>query len=434
MGGCMSSPEGAADKSPSTKAGGGRGASASHGASAGAGSKNKVPDFGLAEFWEVIKLLGTGGEGETWLCREKATDREVAIKLVRRPIPKSITQIIQREIRILADLGDGHLNIVHAEEVVLSRTHVGLVMEYVKGGNMVGYVTKMRETREARGGLCLNEDEANYLFRQLVWAVQFCHENHVAHRDLKLDNTLLDDHQPPRLKLCDFGFAKGWATNSNMDTMRIGTPEYMGPELISGRSGYDGKKVDVWASGVLLFVLLLGMFPFEMEDENYVNTAGLYSIWIQQVRTSWQENPHNSSGVSRLSPECRDLLDRMFDVNQDSRISIEQIVKHPWFSHPLPQRYEDALAALQKEQATITSRFSVSNFRSKERDAALQSLLDRATQPPAAGEGITRVPLARSRDALATLPPIDTAINPISEGGGGGEGVTSGGPSRAVSQ
>ncbi|KIY92042.1 hypothetical protein MNEG_15921 [Monoraphidium neglectum] len=87
--------------------------------------------------------------------------------------------------------------------------------------------------------------------------------------------------------------------------MRIGTPEYMGPELISGRSGYDGKKVDVWASGVLLFVLLLGMFPFEMEDENYVNTAGLYSIWIQQVRTSWQENPHNAPGVSKLSPECR---------------------------------------------------------------------------------------------------------------------------------
>lgn len=129
-------------------------------------------------------------------------------------------------------------------------------------------------------------------------------------------------------------------------------------------SGYDGKKVDVWASGVLLFVMLLGMFPFEMEDESYVNTAGLYSIWcdartpasqglparaalhaaqrlcklcrrrrcsatpllgaavwlrarrIQQIRTSWQEHPHNNNAVMRLSPECRDLLDKMFDVNQ----------------------------------------------------------------------------------------------------------------------
>lgn len=145
---------------------------------------------------------------------------------------------------------------------------------------MVGFVTKRRESRELRGGLCLDEDEGNYYFRQLIWAVQFCHDNHVAHRwarrgqaaqrqggvftaaagavsprhrrctraarlcasllrprraaprvdpaprcprDLKLDNTLLDGHDPPRLKLCDFGFAKGWGANSNMDTMRIGT-------------------------------------------------------------------------------------------------------------------------------------------------------------------------------------------------------------------
>jgi serine/threonine protein kinase len=210
----------------------------------------------------------------------------------------------------------------------------------------------------------------------------------------------------------------------------------MGPELISGRSGYDGKKVDVWASGVLLFVLLLGMFPFEMEDENYVNTAGArraaggpHAAWPRQAgreslpgavllparlgcrsRHSCQgcatgnkvltqraptdrplqhldpADPHQLAGepaqrarrvaaVARVqvrppptcalaaasavaqrrtvtpspqpltrrppahpSPPPRDLLDRMFDVNQDSRISIEQIVKHPWFSRQLPPR------------------------------------------------------------------------------------------------
>jgi serine/threonine-protein kinase SRK2 len=94
----------------------------------------KTPDFGLGEDFEVIRLLGTGGEGETWLCIDQRTKREVAIKLVRRPIPRSITQIIQREIKILADLGDGHLNIVHADEVLLTKTHIGLVMEYVAGG------------------------------------------------------------------------------------------------------------------------------------------------------------------------------------------------------------------------------------------------------------------------------------------------------------
>ncbi|KIY94189.1 hypothetical protein MNEG_13773, partial [Monoraphidium neglectum] len=213
----------------------------------------------------------------------------------------------------------GHLSIVQAEEVVLTRSHIGLVMEYVKGeslprllegcaaavaraalsgrgalraaarvpagtaaaaarfvcGNLVSYVTRRRDSAALRGGLCMDEDAACYFFRQLISAVQYCHEGHVAHRDLKLDNALLDDRDPPRLKLCDFGFAKGWATSSNMDTMRIGTAEYMGPELISGRSGYDGKKVDVWAAGVMLYVLLLGAFPFEMEDENYESTADI---------------------------------------------------------------------------------------------------------------------------------------------------------------
>lgn len=99
--------------------------------------QNKQPDFGLGTDFEVLRLLGTGGEGETWLCIDQRTKQEVAIKLVRRPIPRSITQIIQREIKILADLGDGHLNIVHADEVLLTRSHVGLVMEYVAG--MLGH-------------------------------------------------------------------------------------------------------------------------------------------------------------------------------------------------------------------------------------------------------------------------------------------------------
>ncbi|GFH23729.1 predicted protein, partial [Haematococcus lacustris] len=235
---------------------------------------------------EIIKILGKGGEGETWLAREKATGHEVAIKLIRRPIPKPAIAVIKREIKIQADLGQGHLNIVSADEVILSKTHLGLVMEYVPGGNMVNYVTKKRETKHERGGLCLTEDEAHYFFLQLLSAVEYCHRNHVAHRDLKLDNTLLDSHSPPWLKVCDFGFAKHWQANSNMDTMRIGTPEYMGPELISSRTGYDGKKVDVWAAGVLLFVMLVGVFPFETQDDNFNNTAGLYDIWLQQIKTS----------------------------------------------------------------------------------------------------------------------------------------------------
>ncbi len=98
-----------------------------------ASSSQQPPDFGLAETHEVIKLLGRGGEGETWLCRDKQTRSEVAVKLIKRPIPKPAIAVIKREIKIQADLGRGHSNIVSADEVILSKTHLGLVMEYVPG-------------------------------------------------------------------------------------------------------------------------------------------------------------------------------------------------------------------------------------------------------------------------------------------------------------
>ncbi|GFR50263.1 hypothetical protein Agub_g12450, partial [Astrephomene gubernaculifera] len=366
-------------------------------------AKPSVPDFGLSETHEVIKLLGRGGEGETWLCRDKETNAQVAIKLIKRPIPKPAIQVIKREIKIQADLGQGHLNIVSADEVILSKTYLGLIMEYVPGGNMVGYVTKKRETKHERQGLCIDEDEARYFFRQLISAVEYCHRNNVAHRDLKLDNTLLDNHEPPWLKLCDFGFAKHWQAGSNMDTMRIGTPEYMGPELISSRSGYDGKKVDVWAAGVLLYVMLVGMFPFETQDDNFNNTAGLYDIWLQQIKTSWREVPNNTHAASRLTPELKELLDRMFDVKQESRASIDTIKSHPWFNRPLPPKYEESLKELQEEQRAIDEQVSKGAFQSAERDKALEALLDRAVTPPLPTESVTRLSLAKIKRAYSIL-------------------------------
>lgn len=359
-------------------------------------AQSKLPDFGLDDKFDVVKLLGVGGEGETWLCVDKEKNEEVAIKFIKRPIPKALIQIIQREVRILADLGDGNLNIVGADEVVLTRTQLGLVMEYISGGNMVQYVTTKRETKHKRNGLCLDEDEALYLFKQLISAVAFCHKHHVAHRDLKLDNTLLDGHNPPRLKLCDFGFAKSWGGNqaSNMDTMRIGTPEYMAPDLITGRTGYDGQKVDVWACGVLLFVMLSGHFPFEGQEDNS-STVGLYGIWVAQMGTQWKDNPQNARTVQQLSPEVVDLLGRMFDTNQESRISISAIMKHPWFNRPLPQKYVDALQELEEQQSKIDSSVTNGKFRSPERDHALQTLLETATRSALPTEKLIRVSLSK---------------------------------------
>lgn len=203
-----------------------------------------------------------GGSGETWLMREIATQELVAVKLIRRPIPRPLHQMLLQEIKIQRDLGEGHINIVTFREVVLTHSYLALVLEYVPGGTLTRFVSERWDSSHERNGLFLTEQEARFIFKQFLSAVEYIHSHKVAHRDLKLDNTLLDDNDPPVIKICDFGFSKNFDANSNMYT-QIGTPVYMSPEVIGskhGKIGYDGQKADVWATGVLLFVMLLGKY------------------------------------------------------------------------------------------------------------------------------------------------------------------------------
>ncbi|KIY96023.1 Serine/threonine-protein kinase SRK2C, partial [Monoraphidium neglectum] len=148
---------------------------------------------------------------------------------------------IMREVKIGAELGKGHLNIVKPREVVLTRTHLGLVMEYVAGGNMADHILKSILLKfgdfDRRDGLVMDEDEALYFFKQIISAVEYCHQHQVAHRDLKMDNTLLDDEDPPRIKLCDFGFARNWMGAQPHMTTITGTPDYMSPQLLGAKLG-----------------------------------------------------------------------------------------------------------------------------------------------------------------------------------------------------
>lgn len=350
------------------------------------------PDFGLDKYYEVDKLLGVGGEGETWLCVDKQTNKQVAIKLMRRPIPRPMKHITLRSIQIQAELGHGHLNIVRADEVVLTKSHIGLVMEYIAGGSMVQYVGGKVGTMHARGGVCLDEDEACYYFKQLISAVEYCHNHNVAHRDLKLDNALMDDSVPPRMKLCDFGFAKQWNQGATMDTLYIGTAEYMGPELIGSKSGYDGKKVDIWACGVILFVMLFGKFPFEAENQNSSSTVMLHNLWLKQLKTSWEESLKLEVATKNLTPDCVDLLGKIFDVNAETRIGMEGLKAHPWFNRPLPEPYATSLESMQKKQASFKR---VPTLGKASMNSVLEGLVDKAAQPPMPTEEVIRIKLIK---------------------------------------
>jgi len=262
-------------------------------------------------------------------------------------------------------------------------------MEYASGGSLTAYVADKWQKAQALG-LFLSEHEARYFFKQFLSAVKYCHVHCVAHRDLKLDNTLLDSSDPPIIKICDFGFAKTWSEEANMFT-QIGTPVYMSPELINqktGQKGYDGRSVDVWASGILLLVMLLGSFPFDHTEHPDPNTSEAHlEVWLQQVSKRWSEVPHMAEAVKKLTPECKDLLNRIFVIDAAKRVTIEQIERHPWYKMPLPAAYTKTLEKIEMNQHELNEY----NQKRKESEAAvlvrkaeLEAMVEEATHraPP----------------------------------------------------
>ncbi|XP_057986998.1 serine/threonine-protein kinase SAPK1-like isoform X2 [Hevea brasiliensis] len=189
-------------------------------------------------------------------------------------------------------------------------------MEYAAGGELFQRICNA-------GRFC--EDEARFFFQQLISGVSYCHSMQVCHRDLKLENTLLDASAAPRVKICDFGYSKSAVFHSQPKST-VGTPAYVAPEILS-RKEYDGKVADVWSCGVTLYVMLVGAYPFEDPDDpkNFRKTIGR----ILSVHSAIPDHV-------QVSIDCRHLLSRIFVANPEKRITIPEIKNHPWFLKNLP--------------------------------------------------------------------------------------------------
>uniref|UniRef100_A0A453JUS3 non-specific serine/threonine protein kinase n=1 Tax=Aegilops tauschii subsp. strangulata TaxID=200361 RepID=A0A453JUS3_AEGTS len=147
----------------------------------------------------------------------------------------------------------------------------------------------------------------------------------VCHRDLKLENTLLDGSTTPRLKICDFGYSKSSVLHSQPKST-VGTPAYIAPEVLLKKE-YDGKIADVWSCGVTLYVMLVGAYPFE-DPENPKN----FKVTIQKILGVQYSIPD----YIHIPMDCRNLLSRIFVANPATRITIPEIKNHPWFLKNLP--------------------------------------------------------------------------------------------------
>ncbi|XP_019462072.1 PREDICTED: serine/threonine-protein kinase SAPK1-like isoform X2 [Lupinus angustifolius] len=228
------------------------------------------------ERYEIVKDIGSGNFGVAKLVREKWSGEFYAVKFIERGL--KIDEHVQREIINHRSLK--HPNIIRFKEVLVTPTHLAIVMEYAAGGELFERICSAGR---------FSEDEARYFFQQLISGVSYCHSMEICHRDLKLENTLLDGSSAPRLKICDFGYSKSSVLHSQPKST-VGTPAYIAPEVLSRRE-YDGKVADVWSCGVTLYVMLVGAYPFEDPEDpkNFRKTLQTMFVSLKSVGTYYLE-------------------------------------------------------------------------------------------------------------------------------------------------
>uniref|UniRef100_A0A7S3QM01 Protein kinase domain-containing protein n=1 Tax=Dunaliella tertiolecta TaxID=3047 RepID=A0A7S3QM01_DUNTE len=268
--------------------------------------------------YEKVKDLNSGTFGFVQLCKDKTTNELVAIKFIERG--DKVTKYVEREIVNHRTLM--HPHIVQFKEVFLTPVYLAIAMEFAPGGDMFEYVVKKNGLRE---------DEARWFFQQLIVALDYCHKMGVVNRDIKLENTLLDHSPRPLVKICDFGYSKHEKFQSAPGS-RVGTPAYLAPEVILTTKGktYDGKTADVWSCGVMLYVMLVGAYPFERpEDKQDVHKL---QKMIQRILHVDYAVPSHI----KLSDDCKHLLRSILVADPAKRITIGQIYRHPWYTKNLP--------------------------------------------------------------------------------------------------
>ncbi|XP_030874326.1 serine/threonine-protein kinase MARK1 isoform X5 [Leptonychotes weddellii] len=253
--------------------------------------------------YRLQKTIGKGNFAKVKLARHVLTGREVAVKIIdKTQLNPTSLQKLFREVRIMKILN--HPNIVKLFEVIETEKTLYLVMEYASGGEVFDYLV-------AHGRM--KEKEARAKFRQIVSAVQYCHQKCIVHRDLKAENLLLDADM--NIKIADFGFSNEFIVGNKLDTF-CGSPPYAAPELFQGKK-YDGPEVDVWSLGVILYTLVSGSLPFDGQN-------------LKELRERVLRGKYRIPFY--MSTDCENLLKKLLVLNPIKRGSLEQIMKDRWMN------------------------------------------------------------------------------------------------------
>ncbi|KAI9351267.1 kinase-like domain-containing protein [Obelidium mucronatum] len=264
--------------------------------------------------YHLIRTIGEGEFGKVKLATHSQTGREVAIKLCKKSqviaTPNGYTKLM-REISTLK-MVKSHPYIISLIEVIETDAYIAIVMELAKGGELFEHILTNR---------CLNEDESRKLFAQIICAVGFIHSIGIVHRDLKLENILLDGEQ--NVLVTDFGFANRSLGPDGFLRTSCGSPCYAAPELVTS-DGYVGESADIWSCGVILFSMIAGYLPYDDDPENPDgDNINLLYNYILETKLEYPDH---------VPIDCQKLINRILVPDPQYRANMDEIMGHVWLA------------------------------------------------------------------------------------------------------
>ncbi|XP_043537368.1 calcium/calmodulin-dependent protein kinase type II subunit beta isoform X17 [Chiloscyllium punctatum] len=331
----------------------------------------------FSDEYQLYEELGKGAFSIVRRCVKLSTGQEYAAKIINtKKLSARDHQKLEREARICRLLK--HSNIVRLHDSISEEGFHYLVFDLVTGGELFEDIVAREYYSEA---------DASHCIQQILEAVLHCHQMGVVHRDLKPENLLLASKcKGAAVKLADFGLAIEVQGEQQAWFGFAGTPGYLSPEVL--RKEAYGKPVDIWACGVILYILLVGYPPFWDEDQHKL---------YQQIKAGAYDFP--SPEWDTVTPEAKNLINQMLTINPAKRITATEALKHPWVCQ------RSTVASMMHRQETVEC-LKKFNARRKLKGAILTTML--ATRNFSVGRQTT-APATMTAAASATVGLVEQA-------------------------
>jgi len=263
--------------------------------------------------YEINRPLGEGQFGKVKEAVDLETGLRYAVKIIKKNAIKTKKDVdtVKKEVSLMKTL-NGHPNILNMFDVLEDSEKLYLVLELAAGGDLFDKIV-------SQGGF--TEEQARVYFKQVLNGLAHCHSKGIIHRDMKPENLLLGDAD--QLKISDFGLSNIILTPGQMLQTHCGSEKYAAPEVMQSTDPYAGPPVDVWSTGVILYIMVGGAFPFVEATMNC-------ELYTSLVNGQFAFPKH-------FSEELVDLLLKMFTIDPTQRITLPEVAQHRWVTGQTPK-------------------------------------------------------------------------------------------------